>query len=887
MSALSRLLNLLRRDRISREIDEELQSHLAEAIDRGRDPAEARRALGPQLRLREESRDARLATWLESFVLDFVFGWQQLKKNWVTSLAAVLSLALAIGACGATFQIVDALLLRPLPVEKPGELFSVAYHGRMPDWPETWRDNPHPTFRQLRDAVEEQAELVVSSRSHRRELIFESADTIETAQLQYVSGQLFPMLGLRPALGRLFDRRDDQNPGAHPVAVVSEEYWRTRFGADPDLIGKTFGLSGVLFEVIGVVSGPFSGIEPGVTTDVFVPTMMARDIANPNRSGFRILGRWRNGDRRQETQHATQKRIENLWRTIEHDRWTQLNAVPREWLDRYVSTTQVRLERAGSGFSEPQEAYGRALKSLGGLAVLLLLIACANVSNLMFGLAVARARELALRVAIGAGRLRVVRLLMAEALLLGLFSAALGAALSIWLAPFVVRMLSAAEVPLELTLSIDARAVSFFAATALVTCVLCGLGPALRASAIPVSASLKSGRVALRHKQSGRLLLAGQVGFCFIVVLAGGLFATSLTRLAKLPTGFDANGLVNLDVVAESAQPPSAWQALEERLAGLPGVSNAALAGWPLLDGSSMNARVVTGNGAFSERLVEFFCISPRWLDTMGIPLLEGRGFERGATYPGVALVNHTFVDQFYGGEPVAGRSFQRVGPQDTRTDLRILGTVADSKQNELRAAIPPVAYIPCDAVDAEGVPRARSWGTFVVRGSGSDLALVASAAADEVAAASGFRVRESRTQQAVNGRHTVRERLLATLGVYFSGVALLLTGVGLFGMLHYVFRQRQREVGVRLALGGGAIRVAREIARGAFGMILVGLAGGLVVGIAVMQAISTLLFGVEPTDPTMLAVPVALVTLVSLLAALPVVIRAVRTDPTIVLRAE
>lgn len=883
MSALSRLLNLLRRDQISRETDEELESHLAEAIERGRDPMEARRALGPRSRLREESRDARLATWLESFVVDIVFGWRQIKKNKGTSFAAVLSLALAIGACGATFQIVDALLLRPLPVEKPRQLFTIVYHNQMPDWPNMWRDNSHPTFRRLRDAVAEQAELVASSRSHRRELRYEAAEAIETAQLQYVSGRLFPVLGLRPALGRLFDSQDDQIPGGHPVAVVSENYWKTRFGADPDLVGKTFALSGVLFEMIGVVRGPFTGIEPGVSTDVFVPMMMARDVENPDRSGFRILGRWKEP----AAEQATQQIVENLWRTVEHDRWTQLHAVPRTWLDRYVSTTQVRLERAGSGFSKPQESYGQALKILAGLAVLLFLIACANVSNLMFGLAIARSRELALRVAIGAARFRVIRLLMAEAWLLGLFSAALGAALSIWFAPFVVGMLSAAEVPLELSLSIEARTVFFFAGAGLVTCLLCGLGPALRASAIPVSLNLKAGRIALRRKQSGRLLLAGQVGFCFVVVLAGGLFATSLTRLAGLPTGFDANGLVNLEVVAEPSQMPSAWQAMEERLGGLPGVSNAALAGWPLLDGSSTNARVVTEGGALSERLVEFFCVSSRWLDTMGIPLLEGEGFARGDTYPGIALVNHTFADQFYGGRPVAGRSFQRVGLQDTRTELRMLGTVADTKQNELRSAVPPVAYIPCDAVDAEGAPRARSWGTFVVRGEGAETVLVAAAAAREVAATSGFRVREIRTQQAVNGRHTIRERLLATLGMYFSGVALLLTGVGLFGVLHYAFRQRRREVGVRLALGGGAVRVAREIARGALGMILIGILGGLLVGIVAMHAISALLFGVQPTDPAMLAMPVALVVLVSLIAALPVVIRAVRTDPTIVLRAE
>ncbi len=882
MSALSRLLNLLRRDQVSREIDEELQSHLEEAIERGRDPVEARRALGSLPRLSEESRDARLATWLESFILDFVFGWRQIKKNKATSFAAVLSLALAIGACGATFRLVDALLIRPLPVTKPEQLFSIAYRTDMPDWPGIWRDNSYPTFRQLRDAVAENAELVASSKSLRRELKFETGDAIETAHLQYVSGRFFPLLGLRPKLGRLIDSQDQRIPGGHPVAVVSEQYWQSRFGADPNLVGRTFELAGVLFELVGVVRGPFTGIEPGISTDIFVPLMMARDVENPNRSGFRILGRWKKPEARQ----ASLDIVANLWRTIEDERWTQLGGAPRDWLDRYLSSTEVLIEPAGSGFSEPQETYGRALKILTGLAGLLLLIACVNVSNLMTGLAAARARELALRVAIGAGRLRVMRFLMAEAWLLGLFAAALGAVLSLLLAPVVVEMLDSAEVPLRLELPIDARFLAFFALAGLVTCLLCGLGPAYRAAAMPIALGIKAGRIARSRKRSGQFLLASQIGFCSVVVFAGGLFAASLTRLALLPTGFDSSRLLNLEVVAEPAQLASAWDSLEERLAALPGVSNAAWVGWPLLDGSSTNARVVTEGTAMSDRLVEFYCISRRWLDTMRIVLIEGEGLRHGDKYPGVALVNQTFANQFYGGRPVAGQSFQRAGQQNARTELRILGTIADVKQNDLRSSAPPVAYIPCHTVDAEGASRAMRWGTFVVRGEQADTTTVLAAASKEIAAA-GFRVRKSRTQQAINGRHTVRERLLATLGAFFSGLALLLTGVGLFGVLHYAFRQRRREMGVRLALGGGAMRVVHEIAKGTLAMVALGILGGLLAGIVVMHSIQALLFGVQPTDAFMLSVPLILVAGAAFAAALPVVMRAVRTDPTLVLRAE
>ncbi|MEM1178280.1 MAG: ABC transporter permease, partial [Acidobacteriota bacterium] len=481
MSALSRLRNLLRRRRIAREIDEELESHLAEAIENGRDPEEARRALGSQLRLREESLDAKLATGLESWVSDLVFGWRQIKKHRATSAAATLSLALALGACGATFQIVDALLLRPLPVAEPDQLFAVEYHGHIPDWLSVWRENPYPTFRTLRDAVDDEAQLVASSRTRSRELRFDTADALETAHVQYVSGGFFPMLGLDAQLGRVLGASDDVTPGGHPVAVVSQAYWEQRFGSDPDLRSRTFNMAGTLFEIVGVVRGPFTGIEPGVPTDIFVPTMMARNVEDPDQSGFRILGRWREGHVREA---ATRDRLESLWRTLEHERWTRLQGAPPEWIDRYVSTTRVHLKSAAGGFSTPQETYAPALGILAGLAALLFLIACANVSNVLLGLATQRSRELALRVAIGAGRFRVIRLLVAEAWWLGILAAGLGVALSGWLARWTLKLLRAADLPLRLDLTVDARTLLFFTVAALATSLLCGLGPALHSSAV-------------------------------------------------------------------------------------------------------------------------------------------------------------------------------------------------------------------------------------------------------------------------------------------------------------------------------------------------------------------------------------------------------------------
>lgn len=290
MSLWSRITNVLRGEKVNREIDEELEAHIAEAIASGRNPAEARRAFGSTLRHREGSRDVRLVAWLESLRSDANFGLRQLKKTKVTSAAAILSLALAIGACTSAFRLIDAILLRPLPVANPERLYDLAQQGIGPDGkPQDFDGWAYPDFQLMRAAVKDQAELFAVSYADSVDLTYKSDEDIEKAYLQYVSGWMFPTLGLRPALGRLFTENDDLKPGGHPYAVLSHDYWSHRFGQDPAVIGRTFRMGNEIYEIAGVVEAPFTGTEPGTMVDIFVPTMMNPAVTRKDSTWHRTL----------------------------------------------------------------------------------------------------------------------------------------------------------------------------------------------------------------------------------------------------------------------------------------------------------------------------------------------------------------------------------------------------------------------------------------------------------------------------------------------------------------------------------------------------------------------------------------------------------------------
>jgi predicted permease len=884
MSLWSRLANVLRGDDLSREIDEELESHIEQALAEGREPGEARRALGSALRLREESRDVRLVAWLESLRADSVFGWRQLMKRRATSAAAILSLALGIGACTGAFRLIDALLLRPLPVSEPGQLYALARQFTGPDGkPQTYDSWAYPDFQLMRAAVKDQAELMAISYSDRTDVTFGSDAEIEKAYRQYVSGWMFNSLGLRPAAGRLFTESDDSKPGAHPYAVLSYDYWTSRFGRDPKVIGRTFRIGNDLYEIIGVGPERFTGTEPGTVIDIFIPTMMHPGAQRPDWTWMRTLARVKPG----VAMEPLRAKLSAISRAFEAERLKGLGGIPQKAMDEMLNQ-RLLLEPAAAGVSDLQNDYRMWLAALGVLVALVLLIACVNVANLMTAQAASRAREMALRVSIGAGRVRLVQLVLIESAWLALFAAALGGVLAWWATPAVVSMINPPDNPARLFLPADWRVLGFGLVLTVGVMLLFGLAPALRASGVKPVSALKGGEDPHSRRRAMHALIAVQTAFCFLVLFVAGLFVATFERLSNHPTGFSAQRLLALETVTARPQPPASWDQVEEHLRAVAGVESVGIANAALLTAWSWNNSISVNGAPPNGELAYMLQASPGWLDAMKIPLLDGKDFRPSDTYPGFAMVNRTFAKTYFNGEDPVGKPFEVIFSGGSRLRFECVGLVGDVTYRDIREPFLPQVYVPFRSIDAKGVLQPISQGAFIVRTSTANPMALASLLRREVARARPeFRVSTIRTQTEINQSHTVRELLLARLAVFFGVVALVLAGVGLYGVLDYSVLQRRREIGIRMALGAQAGDVARRVTVEVFSMVLAGALAGLALGFAAARYIEALLYQVKPTDPRMLALPALTILAAALLAALPPVIHAVRIDPAETLRVE
>jgi predicted permease len=881
MSWWSRVANVFRGDRVNREIDEELQAHVAEALEAGRDPMEARRSFGSALRTREASRDVRLVVWLDSLRADAVFGWRQLVKKKVTSATAVLSLALAIGACTSAFRLIDALLLRPLPVANPERLYSVAFEGAWDGKTNTYDSCSYPMFQQMRAATKEQAELMAVSYADRSDLTYRSDQETERAYRQFVSGWMFQTLGLRPAAGRLFTERDDVTPGAHPVAVLSHDYWTRRFGRDPQVIGRSFRMDDVLYQIVGVADGPFTGTETGTVTDIFLPMMMKnpRTLASSTNFWLRTLVQLKPG----VAADGVYARLRATFRSIQEERAKGFMGMSKLRLEQFLKE-KLLLEPASAGRSNLQRDYRVSLMALGILVLLVLLIASANVANLMTAQAAARAREMALRVSIGAGRWRLVQLILVESAWLAFLATALGALFAWWSAPYIVGMINPPTDPARLALPADWRVLGFALALTLGVTFLFGMAPAVRASAVKPVSALKGGEDPHSRRRLMHALIAAQIAFCFVVHFVAGLFVASFDRLSNQPTGFSADRILNLEATTHRPQPPVFWGQVMERLRTMPGVETVALTVWPLMSGESAVTAISINGGAPGEVLSDVLNISPGWMDAMRIPFLDGRDFNAADNGPAVAIVNQAFARQFFNGENPVGKWFE-----GGRGRAQIVGLVPDARSRDnMRIPIRPIVYLPFQGVDAKGAVQTMGRGTFVVRTSSANPMAMASTLRQEVPRArSEFHVGNIRAQSEINRAHTLRERLLAMLAVFFAAVALLLAAIGLYGVLDYGVQQRRREIGIRIAIGAQAGDIARRVTADIFLMVLAGGVAGLVLGMLSVRYIATLLFQVNPAGPALLAYPSLTILAAALLAAVPAVIHAVRIDPASMLRAD
>jgi predicted permease len=888
MSLWSRIADTFRGNRLSREIDEELRSHMEEAIEDDRDPAEARRALGSALRHREAS-DIRLIPWLDSLRGDAVFGWRQLGKKKAASAVAVLSLGLAFGACMSAFRLIDALSLRPLPVKNSGRLYVFQYEGIGFDG-NPFKGEPceYPMFQRMRSNVRDEADLLAISYANPRDLTYGSDEDMEKPYLQYVSGRMFDSFGIRPVLGRLFTVNDDLKPGAPPYAVLSYDYWTRRFGRDPKVIGRSFLLgafgeqtgSNELYVIVGVAEKGFTGVEPGTITDIWAPTMMNRLVDQPNATWFRTFVILKPG----VAVEPVREKLHAVFRAFREERAKAFAGMPKQTVANFLNQ-RVLLEPAAPGISAAQREFRKPLAALAVLVALVLLVACANVANLMTSQAAARAREMALRVSIGAGRARLVQLVLVEAAILALLAAVTGGAFAWWSAPFVASHISFRNNPVRLHLSADWRVAGFGLALMLAVTLLFGLAPALRASAVKPVSALKGGDRPYFRGRLMQVLVAAQAAFCFLVLFAAGLFVATFERLSRQPAGFSPERLLALDVMLLRPEPPEIWNQVVEHLRTVPGVASVGLSNSaPLSWGSKSSRHISMSGGPPSPESVFIVGVAPGWFGVMKIPLLAGRDFRSSDANPKFAIVNEAFVKRYCpGGNPI-GKLFGD-GPHPS---FQIIGVTLNASYDDIRGPVPPVAYVPLRYVDPKGIVLPMRSAALMVRTASADpLALVSTLRKEVARARPGFRVGDFHTEDELIEAQTVRERLLAALASFFAVLALLLAGLGLYGVLDYSVLQRRREIGIRMAIGARAAHIVWRVAADALAMVLAGAAAGLGLGLIAARFIETLLYQVKPSDPRMVAVPWLVLLATALVAAIPAAVRAIRTDLVTTLRTE
>jgi predicted permease len=897
MSWISRAANAFRGSRLDRELDDELRFHyesrVEELIREGRTlreaEREARRRLGNSLAYREAGRDIRLSPRLEALWKDARFGVRMLLKDSVVSAAALISLAVAIGACVAAFALIDAAILRPLPVRDPQSLVYLTYEIGNPSPAVSFS---YPMLQRLR-AAGAPVDLYAVSTQRFGTVVKFGSDESEKVHQQFVTGNFFSVLGLRPALGRLLTPDDDRVPGAHPVAVIGYRFWMRRFGGSAAVLGRRFTAGDKQFEIVGVAGKGFTGIESGVLTDIWVPTMMGQTAAlgDWGWNWLRILGRLAPGATAVQALTPLQAAFANARRE-----WAPRIFGPNdppELAQRFRSAA-LRINPGRGGLSNLRQQFARPMWILGVIAALLLLIACSNLANLFLARAAAREREMALRASIGAGRGRLVQQVLVEGALLAAVACILGLLSGKAMAQGIVGMLGPSHSPVYLDLHTGWHTIAFAAAAGLSATLLFALLPALRVSAADPHEALKAGGL----KQSGRRaalrpMLAAQIALSFTVLFLGGLFLLSFRKLTTLDLGFSRDGILLVTLSTNNNQIQDGHLRMNEvldRVREVPGVKSAGISTFALFSGTGWSDTVRVPGRPPDPTDVVILPITPGWFETMGIRRLAGRDLTRQDVETGAAsvLVNQAFARRYFPGVDPVGRRFFRPESRRPNRDYAdvdrggypqtIVGLVRDALYDDIRRPAPPTYYIPI----------VQTWSaSLAVRTAGDPQAVIAGVREAVRRYGRELHTTEVQLESSLVNDNMIPERVLAVLSAFFAAAAIVLAAVGLYGVLSYGVLRRTREIGIRLALGARRGTVVRLVISEVGLVTAIGLGVGFAGGRFLSGAVEKLLFEVKPSDAASLGLPIALLLAGAALAAIRPALRAARIDPAVALREE
>jgi len=888
-----------RRKRWDEERARELESYLAietdENVERGMAPDEARaaalRTLGNRTLVREEIYRMNTLGWIDAVWSDLRYGVRLLRRNPGFAAVAILSLALGVGANAAIFELLNALRIRTLPVSHPEQLADIRIEGdddRSGGFDGRHPNLTNPLWEKLRDRQEAFSSLFAWGTPN---FELSSGGISRTAAGLWVSGDFFRTLDVRPLIGRLLAAPDDRRGCAAPPAVISYGFWQQEYGGSPSVLGRSLMLDGHAYDIVGVTPREFFGVEVGRAFDVVVPLcaepFSRRQSSLDTKSNWflAVIGRLRPGwSLARATAH-----LEAISPGLFRD--TLPNYRPED--EKAYLAFRFAAFPAATGVSDVRSSYETPLWLLLATAALVLLIACANLANLMLARATAREREVAVRLALGASRGRIVRQMAAESALIAIAGGAAGGVLAQWLSGVLVASLTTERDRVFVAVAHDWRVFAFVALAASVACLIVGVVPAIRATRLNAAAAIKAGGRGSTdtHERFGlrRVLVVAQVALSLVLVVAALLFVRTFRNLVTLDAGFRRDHLLVADVdVRHAGVPadrlPALYDDLLARAQSVPGVDGAAQVRNVPIGGSFSNREILV-EGVKQKTPTNFNSVSDRYFDTMGIALLAGRRFDRrdAANAPKVAIVSESFARVYFGGANPIGRTFQiDEAPGRPRPPYTIVGVVRDTKYNDWRAPFEPLMYGPW----AQDPQQPLSGLRLVIR-SVLPLTTVTSALTALVREQNPAIVIEFRTMASQVRDALVRERLMASLSGFFGALAAIIAAIGLYGVMAYTVARRRNEIGIRMALGADRRQVVGMVMREAATLLAIGVAVGVAAALGAARLAASLLFGLTPHDSGALTAAIGVLAAVGAIASYVPARRASRLEPTVALRDE
>jgi predicted permease len=888
---------------LEREIRADLALEEQEQRAAGVPPDEARyaarRAFGNVTLVKEVTREMWGWTSLERLSQDLRYALRMMKGSPGFTLVAVLSLALGIGGNTAIFSLMNAVMLRSLPVQEPDRLVLFGagqwggIAGSLPD--HSWQLFSYSFYRQVQRENHVFSGLTaMMSLGNDTRAVVEGAKASEPVSTRLVSGTYFSVLGVNAIAGRTFTDAEDQTPGADPVTVMSYSWWQRRFGRDPAVVGKTMTIGSTVYKIIGVAAPEFFGTSVGESPDLWIPLAMNAQLppawggekarTDPSFQCLYILARLKTGV--SVTQASAQVNL--LFKQYLHA-WVGASPSAKDLND--IQHATIELTPGAQGLSQIRNQFSTSLGLLMVAVGLVLLIACANIANLLLARAASRQREIAVRLSIGANRLRLIRQMLTESILLSMLGGVAGVAFAGWASGFLVWMVSTGAERLPLQVAPDARVLAFTTVLAVATGILFGLAPAFRATRVELSSSLKEGRGSISTRSRNVLakaLIVSQVALSAMLLIAAGLFVRSLVNLRSVNTGFNAQNVlvVGVDTASlgykdDDPRLIGVYRQVEERVRQMPGIQSASFSFFTFDPGAWTEPAFVQGSTRpANQKEIHQNIVGSDFFGAMGLPVILGRGFsvDDTATSPKVAVINETMArDYFPGGSPVGhrfGLSLEHSG------DFEVVGVVRDAKYENLREDPTPMVFYT--------YPQHVGFlGQLTVRYAGDPRDIVPEIRRAFAEVNGNLPITEFRTLAKHVDDTLVGDKLLARLSSFFGLLALALASIGIYGVLSYAVARRTSEVGLRMALGAPRSNVLWLVMRDVLALMAIGLAIGGLAAVLLERLATGLFFGLAKIDPVSIAAAIGILILVAGIAAYLPARRASLVDPTTALRYE